>query len=190
MSMLHGWSDPARLQTAQPTAKTLPQTHRVRFNLIDKIEEVSDHRLVAVKHVTLAEEYLADHFPAFPVLPGVLMLEAMTQAAGWLLHRHSGFAKSIAVLREAKNIKYGTFVAPGNALRVDVEAIKILESGGSFKASGMVGTDAAVSARLELAYLNVASFDPNGGPQIDRRLIEHNRARWSILTQSGGSIAV
>ena len=162
----------------------------MRFNLLDKIEEVSDNRLVAVKHVTLAEEYLADHFPTFPVLPGVMMLEAMTQAAGWLLHRNSGFAKSIAVLREARNVKYGNFVAPGNALRVDVEAIKISDSGGSFKASGMVGSNSAVSARLELAYLNVGDFDAEAGPQIDRRLIEHNRARWMILTQHSGPAAV
>ncbi|HEY1922374.1 MAG TPA: hypothetical protein VGG44_06380, partial [Tepidisphaeraceae bacterium] len=71
----------------------------MKFNLIDKIEEVSETRLVAVKYVSLAEEYLADHFPTFPVLPGVLMLEAMTQAAGWLLHRNNGFAKSMAVLK-------------------------------------------------------------------------------------------
>jgi 3-hydroxyacyl-[acyl-carrier-protein] dehydratase len=157
----------------------------VKFNLLDKIEEVSDTRLAAVKHVTLAEEYLADHFPAFPVLPGVLMLEAMTQAAAWLLHRNSGFAKSIAVLREAKNVRYGTFVAPGNALRVEVEAVKISDSGGSFKASGTVNGNAAVSARLELAYLNVAAFQGESGRPIDRRLIEHNRARWAILTQGG-----
>src|SRR5580700_6333595 len=100
---------------------------RMKFNLIDRIEQVSDERLVAVKNVSLAEEYLGDHFPTFPVLPGVLMLEALVQAAGWLLHRKSGFSKSIAVLKEARNVKYGTFVAPGNSLRVDVEVLKFTE---------------------------------------------------------------
>src|SRR5712664_1908049 len=66
----------------------------VKFNLIDKIELLTDERIVAVKYVSLAEEYLADHFPTFPVLPGVMMLEALTQAAGWLLHRRHRFAKS------------------------------------------------------------------------------------------------
>ena len=61
------------------------------------------------------------HFPTFPVLPGVMMLEAITQAAGWLLHRRHDFARSMAVLKEARNVKYGRFVAPGNYLRVDVE---------------------------------------------------------------------
>ena len=59
----------------------------VKFNLVDRIEHLSDDRIVGVKYVSLAEEYLADHFPRFPVLPGVMMLEAMTQAAGWLLER-------------------------------------------------------------------------------------------------------
>jgi 3-hydroxyacyl-[acyl-carrier-protein] dehydratase len=163
----------------------------VKFNLIDKIEEVSESRLVAVKYVSLAEEYLADHFPTFPVLPGVLMLEAMTQAAGWLLHRNSGFAKSMAVLKEAKNVKYGTFVAPGNALRVEVEAVKMSESGGLFKASGSVNGNSAVSARLEMAYFNISTSQGESGEQIDRRLIEHNRARWAIISQSvGGAMAI
>ena len=72
----------------------------MKFNLIDKIEQISDERIVAVKYVSLAEEYLADHFPSFPVLPGVLMLEALTQAATWLMHRRNGFSKSMAVLSE------------------------------------------------------------------------------------------
>jgi 3-hydroxyacyl-[acyl-carrier-protein] dehydratase len=94
---------------------------RVKFNLIDKIELLSNDRIVGVKFVSLAEEYLADHFPTFPVLPGVMMLEAITQAAGWLLHHRTGFGKSMAVLKEARNVKYGQFVAPGNFLKVDVE---------------------------------------------------------------------
>jgi 3-hydroxyacyl-[acyl-carrier-protein] dehydratase len=163
----------------------------VKFNLIDKIEEVSQNRLVAVKYVSLAEEYLADHFPTFPVLPGVLMLEALTQAAGWLLHRNGDFAKSFAVLKEARNVKYGTFVAPGNALRVEVEALKFSDSGGSFKAAGTVNGNSAVSARLEMAYFNLSESQGESGGQIDRRLIEHNRARWAILAPSAaGATAV
>jgi 3-hydroxyacyl-[acyl-carrier-protein] dehydratase len=161
----------------------------VKFNLLDRIEEVSDTRLVAVKYVSLAEEYLADHFPTFPVLPGVLMLEALTQGAGWLLHRKSGFAKSMAVLKEARNVKYGTFVAPGSSLRVDVEAIKFSETGGSFKASGEVNGSTALSARLEMAYFNLAQHQPENGAQLDQSLIAHHRSRWSILTHSTAGIS-
>src|SRR4029453_784097 len=121
---------------------------RVKFNLLDKIESISDQRVVAVKHVTLAEEYLADHFPTFPVLPGVLMLEALTQAATWLLHRRHEFARSMAVLKEARNVRYGRFVAPGGSLRLEVELNKPTESGASFKAAGSVDGAPAVQARI------------------------------------------
>ncbi len=105
----------------------------MKFNLIDRIESITDERIVAVKYVSLAEEYLADHFPTFPVLPGVMMLEALTQAAGWLLYRRSNFAKSIAVLKEARNVKYGNFVAPGNSLRVEVDFFKPTDTGAVFR---------------------------------------------------------
>ncbi len=161
----------------------------MKFNLIDRIELLTDDRIVAVKYVSLAEEYLADHFPTFPVLPGVMMLEACTQAAGWLLHRRHNFGMSMAVLKEAKNVKYGNFVAPGNFLKVDVEYLKPTDGGATFKASGTVGDAQAVSARLELAYFNLADKQP-GLTEIDAKLREHNRARWALIVPSTASIAV
>jgi len=159
----------------------------VKFNLIDQIESITADRVVASKHVSLAEEYLADHFPTFPVLPGVMMLEALTQAAAWLLHRRNDFSCSMAVLKEARNVKYGQFVAPGNALKVEVELSKPTDSGAVFKAGGTVNGATAVAARLELAYFNLGDKQPALAP-LDERLIEHNRARWNLLTQ--GRVAV
>jgi 3-hydroxyacyl-[acyl-carrier-protein] dehydratase len=159
----------------------------MKFNLIDRIEELSDDRIVAVKFVSLAEEYLADHFPTFPVLPGVMMVEALTQAAAWLMHHRSGFARSMAVLKEVKNVKYGQFVAPGNALRVMVEWNKATETGGTFKASGTVNDEQAVTARLELAYFNLGDKQPELAG-LDERLAAHNRQRWDVLRQ--GSVVM
>ncbi|MCS7032824.1 MAG: beta-hydroxyacyl-ACP dehydratase [Phycisphaerae bacterium] len=159
----------------------------MKFNLIDRIESLTDERIVAVKHVSLAEEYHADHFPTFPVLPGVLMLEAMTQAAGWLLHRRRQFAKTFAVLKEARNVKYGRFVAPGNFLRVEVDFLKDTESGASFKAVGTVADAQAVSARLELAYFNLAEKQPEFAA-LDSRLAIHTRRRFELLQQGSVSI--
>jgi 3-hydroxyacyl-[acyl-carrier-protein] dehydratase len=153
----------------------------VKFNLIDRIEQLTDERIVAVKYVSLAEEYLADHFPTFPVLPGVMMLEALTQAAGWLLHRRSDFRCSMAVLKEARNVKYGQFVAPGESLRVEVDLLKETAAGGAtFKASGTVYGATSVQARIEIAYFNLADKSPELA-DVDRRLTEHNRRRWDVL---------
>jgi len=152
----------------------------VKFNLIDKVESLSDEKIVAVKYVSLAEEYLADHFPTFPVLPGVMMLEALTQAAAWLMHHRERFGKSMAVLKEARNVKYGTFVAPGNALRVEVEFNKPTDAGASFKAAGYVGENQALAARIELAYFNLGDKQPDLAG-LDAKLTEHTKHRWSVL---------
>lgn len=152
----------------------------MRFNLIDKVIQLTDTSIVAAKQVSLAEEYLADHFPTFPVLPGVMMLEAMTQAAGWLLHHRSGFARSIAVLKEARNVKYGQFVAPGDALVVQLELNKVTDTGATFKATGTVGNEQAVAARIELAYFDLAQKQPELAG-LDARLKEHNKSRWQVL---------
>jgi 3-hydroxyacyl-[acyl-carrier-protein] dehydratase len=156
----------------------------VKFNLLDKIELLNNDRIVGVKFVSLAEEYLADHFPTFPVLPGVMMLEAITQAAGWLLHHRTGFGKSMAVLKEARNVKYGQFVAPGNYLKVDVEFQKPTETGAVFKATGYAGTDQALAARVELAYFNLGEKQPELAA-MDDRIKDHHRLRWSVLNASG-----
>ena len=154
----------------------------MKFNLIDKVESLTDERIVAVKYVSLAEEYLADHFPTFPVLPGVMMLEAITQAAAWLMHHRTKFAKSMAVLKEARNVKYGSFVAPGNFLRVEVEFNKATDAGASFKAAGTVNDKQALQARVELSYFNLAEKMPELS-QLDKKLDEHNRNRWMVLQQ-------
>lgn len=140
---------------------------------------------MTVKYVSLAEEYLADHFPTFPVLPGVMMLESATQAASWLFHHRTGFAKSMTVLKEAKNVKYATFVAPGNALRMEVDFQKLTDTGATFKAAGSVVDVAgqstpAVQLRLELASFNLADKNPELAG-LDSRIMEHNRRRWELL---------
>ena len=87
----------------------------------------------------------------------------------------------MTVLKEARNVKYGTFVAPGNSLRVEVEYFKPSESGGAvFKATGFVRETQAVSARIELSYFNLADKQPELAI-LDEKLIEHNKARWSVL---------
>jgi len=165
----------------------------LKFHLLDKIDLLTDDKIVASKFVSLAEEYLGDHFPTFPVLPGVMMLEAATQAAGWILHRRTDFSKSLAVLQESKNVRYGNFVAPGNFLRIEAELIKCTDAGGSFKVSGFVvdssgkaSDNPAITGRIEIALFNLADKQPELA-SLDSRLQEHNRLRWKILEQSMGT---
>lgn len=96
----------------------------MKFVLIDSIVERAPERILARKQVTLAEEYLADHFPGFPILPGVFMLEAMVQAARLMI---AGDAPM--VLGEVKALKYGSMVRPGEALEVEVTLHKRHDDG-------------------------------------------------------------
>src|SRR5438552_7984430 len=94
----------------------------MRFNLVDEIRQLEPGRKIqAVKNLTLGEEYLADHFPTFPVMPGVLMLQALVEAGAWLLRLTEDYRHSVVVLREVKNIKYGSFMEPGRQLQLGVE---------------------------------------------------------------------
>src|ERR1700757_4778209 len=109
----------------------------MRFNLIDRIVAVQPGKsLQAVKNLTLAEEYLADHFPTFPVMPGVLMLQTLVEAGAWLLRLTEDYRHSVIVLREARNVKYGTFMEPGRQLQVTVELVEYNERQAVFKGKG------------------------------------------------------
>ena len=132
----------------------------MRFSLIDRITELEvGSRIVAIKNLSLAEEYLADHFPGFPVMPGVLMLEAMTQASAWLIRASEDFQNSMVLLREAKNIKYMNFVEPGQTLTVSAELIEQGPRETKLKTSGTVNGSPVVSARLVLERYNLADDD-------------------------------
>ncbi len=112
----------------------------MRFSLIDRIVELEPGvRITAVKSLTMTEEYLADHFPNFPVMPGVLMLEAMTQAGAWLVRVSEDFAHSIVVLKQANNVKYGQFVEPGQTLTVTAEILEQTDRETKLKAYGAGG---------------------------------------------------
>lgn len=92
----------------------------MRLIQLDRITEITEDSLTAVKSLSLAEAYLEDHFPRFPVMPGVLMVEAMYQASMFLVRYREDFAHSMVVVREDKNIKFGDFVEPGRRLDISV----------------------------------------------------------------------
>jgi 3-hydroxyacyl-[acyl-carrier-protein] dehydratase len=148
----------------------------MRFVLIDRILEVETNRcrlagdqtlkngqpprLVAVKNLSLAEEYLSDHFPGFPVMPGVLMLEALTQAGAWLIRDLEDFAHSVIILKQAKTIKYGSFVEPGRQLELRVELTSYDAHDCTFKGVGLIDGQEMVKGRIILTRYNLRDRDP------------------------------
>jgi len=163
----------------------------MRFTLLDRVTAIDPGKsITAIKTLTLSEEYLADHFPRFPVMPGVLMLEAMTQAAAWTIRVAEDFAHSIVVLRSAKNVKYGDFVEPGRVLTVTAEVLSQDETTTKVKASGTVsgasGERTSLTARLVLERYNLADRQPHG-EAIDARVRAEMRKLWAVLHPAGRS---
>jgi 3-hydroxyacyl-[acyl-carrier-protein] dehydratase len=153
----------------------------MRFNLLDRIVEVRPGQsLQAVKNLTLGEEYLADHFPSFPVMPGVLMLETLVEAGAWLLRLTDDFASSVIVLREAKAVKYGAFMEPGKQMAVSVELVERENGLATFKGKGECEGQTTVSARLVLAHYNLADRDASLRA-TDERLVKHFRGLYGLL---------
>lgn len=133
----------------------------MRFCLLDRILTLEPGKsITAERTLTGQEEYLCDHFPLFPVMPGVLMLEAMSQAAMWLVHATDDFQHSVVTLREARNVKYSDFVVPGKTLVVSAEISKREGRLVSLKAQGTVNGEVAVSARLSVEIYNLADAYP------------------------------
>ena len=153
----------------------------MRFFLVDRIVEVQPGRsLRAVKNLTLAEEYLADHFPTFPVMPGVLMLQCLVEAGAWLLRATDDFKHSVIVLREAKGVKYGSFMEPGRQMTITVELIEQHDGTATLKGKGEADGQATVSGRLTLARYNLRDRDP-ALQTLDEQLVRSLRAQYALL---------
>ncbi len=154
----------------------------MRFILIDKVVSLEDGRQIkAVKSVSLAEEYLADHFPTFPVLPGVLMLEGLIESASWLVRRTENFAHSMILLKQARNVKYRSFLAPGSQIEYTVEAKTIEENVSSFTGFGLSEGERIVEAQFGLRHFNLADED-SAMAAVDAKVIENMKKRWKILS--------
>lgn len=133
----------------------------MQFSLIDRILELEEgSHITAIKTLSQAEEYLKDHFPRFPCMPGVLMIESMFQAAAWLIRKSEDFAHSMVVLKEIRNLKCADFVAPGQSLVVSAEIVKEDETTTTLKARGLVEDRVAVAGRLVVERFNLADRQP------------------------------
>ena len=153
----------------------------MKFVLIDKVVSFEPgSTLTAVKSVSLAEEYLGDHFPIFPVLPGVLLLEGLVESASWLVRQTQNFSNSMVLLEQAKNVKYKSFAAPGMQIEYHVKATSIEDNLSSFTGTGKCGDETIVEAKLVLRHFNLADEDKKM-TAVDAEIIQNMKQRWKLL---------
>lgn len=151
----------------------------MRFRQLDSITELQPGRRIVARRTLRAEEdYLLDHFPHFPVMPGVMMLEATYQAAMWMVRTGEDFAHPLVMLREARSVKFADFLAPGETLEVVAEAIR--EDGPlvTVKALARKGGRTTVSARLILERQDTGT-DPR--LELDHDIRSRVRKQFSEL---------
>jgi 3-hydroxyacyl-[acyl-carrier-protein] dehydratase len=123
----------------------------VRFELIDRVLDQQPTSLRAIKVLSSAEEYLADHFPDFPVMPGVLMLESLAQAGRRLVAATDAPPDRPLVVGEVRNLRYGNMVRPGQSLVVEVTLRKHENEHWQFQGVGTVDEQVAVQGRFTLS---------------------------------------
>jgi beta-hydroxyacyl-ACP dehydratase FabZ len=123
--------------------------HRYPFLLIDRVVELTDDKVVAIKNVTINEPFFAGHFPGAPVMPGVLQIEAMAQAGGILAQRVVDFdpARQVMLFMAIDAAKFRRAVLPGDQLRIEVVPLR---KGKIFKMKGECSVDGNVVSSAEL----------------------------------------
>ncbi|MFA5250352.1 MAG: 3-hydroxyacyl-ACP dehydratase FabZ [Parachlamydiales bacterium] len=144
---------PASLLTIAEIKKILP--HRYPFLMVDKVVKIDLEKnlIVAQKNVTANEEFFLGHFPESPIMPGVLILEALAQTGGILVHQKTKTTK-IALLLNVSEARFRRPVLPGDVLVLQVEALHISNNGGKILAKALVEDQVAVEAELSFALID------------------------------------
>jgi 3-hydroxyacyl-[acyl-carrier-protein] dehydratase len=128
--------------------------HRYPFLMIDRILEVTPgERIVALKNVTVNEPFFAGHFPGYPIMPGVLIVEAIAQAGGaLLLSEFSDHAEKLMLFASIDNARFRKPVRPGDQLRIEVTVLKrrstLVKMGGKAFVDGGLVSEAEVMCQL------------------------------------------
>jgi len=127
--------------------------HRYPFLLVDRIDEIEPERIVGIKNVTMNEPFFVGHFPDFPVMPGVLIVEAMAQVAGVLvLSQMEDRKNKLVLLAAVEEAKFRKPVRPGDQLKIEMKVVKrkatIAKMAGVATVDGVVVSEATMMCKL------------------------------------------
>lgn len=142
---------PGGVMNIKDIEKTLP--HRYPFLLVDRVLEREElKRVVAFKNLTRNEPFFNGHFPGTPIMPGVLQIEAMAQAAG--LGMLDNQEERLAVLTGVEDVKFRRQVVPGDRLMMEIKVVKYNGRLGAVEGRATVDGELACSATIKFAFIN------------------------------------
>lgn len=135
---------------SQAIQKIIP--HRYPFLLVDRILELEEgKRGVGIKNVSGNEPYFQGHFPGYPVMPGVLIMEALAQVGAVILLKMPEYAGRVALFAGLEEVRFRRQVIPGDQLRLEVELLKLKRGIGVAQGKAYVGEDLAAEGTLKFA---------------------------------------
>lgn len=133
--------------------------HRYPFLMVDRVVEIEgSHRAVGIKNVTINEEFFNGHYPGQPIMPGVLIIEAMAQMGGILLSQELEHTGKVAVLLSLDKVKFRRAVMPGDQLILEAEAIRVKSRTGHVKCQARVGEHLAAEAIIKFMMVDADPF--------------------------------
>ena len=128
--------------------------HRYPFLLVDKIVEARDTFIVGIKNLTNNEPFFQGHFPERPVMPGVLIVEAIAQVGGVLLLSKPENSKRLAYLASVNSARFRKIVVPGDQLRLEVELLKLKSKFSIVKGTAKVDGDVVCDAEIMFSLVD------------------------------------
>jgi UDP-3-O-[3-hydroxymyristoyl] N-acetylglucosamine deacetylase/3-hydroxyacyl-[acyl-carrier-protein] dehydratase len=129
--------------------------HRYPFLMIDRVVEIDgDHRAVAIKNVSINEPFFQGHYPGQPIMPGVMIVEAMAQLSGILLSRRLEHTGKVAVLLSMDRVKMRRTVRPGDQLTIEAETLHVRSRTGHCRCRALVGQEVAAEAEIKFMLVD------------------------------------
>ncbi|MFH2202499.1 MAG: 3-hydroxyacyl-ACP dehydratase FabZ [Elusimicrobiota bacterium] len=140
---------PAPVRTLSPMEVKAALPHRYPFMLVDRVDIIEEGKIaIGTKGVTMNEEFFQGHFPDHPIMPGVLVIEALAQTACVMLMSTGGFENKIAFFLGIESAKFRNPVTPGNILQLKVEVLKLGGRSGKFQGTAMINGKIATEAQM------------------------------------------